>query len=176
MAAGSGVTITQGGASLLSMLSSAAASAAPYTALAGAGMGAMGSVQQGRQQRMAASSNARMAEQQAASLMSVGAAQSGMAYDQSRRALAKGAAAAGASGSDALSGSPLDVMADLAGLAKQDEETIRWNAGQGARAQIAQAGMDRFAGRQAASTGWAAAGSSLLSAGARAAAPTRGLN
>lgn len=91
-----------------------------------------------------------------------GAAEADRANLQHRRMLATARASAGASGVDPDSGSPLEVVADLAGQSKLDEELARWQAKQRTQGFAQQATMDRFTGQQARTAGYYGAASSVL--------------
>lgn len=103
------------------------------TALAAAGIGsgllsALGGMQQQRQMAAAQEYNARVAEQNAATAFAAGTSQADLIALRNRQQLGQARAAAGASGLDVASGSPLEVMADLAGLGAADVAVARRNA------------------------------------------------
>jgi hypothetical protein len=122
--------------------------------LAGAAavMSAIGSVQAGQAQRKMANYNARVAEDTARS-------QGERQQDQVRRQMASARVAIGKSGV-AVSGSPLDVLADSAAQAELDHQTIL-------RQGAAQAGMDRYKGSMASRQGYFGAATSLLSSASK---------
>ncbi|CAB4156982.1 hypothetical protein UFOVP747_20 [uncultured Caudovirales phage] len=98
-------------------------------ASAGAGvLSALGGMQQQRQMAAAQEYNARVAEQNAATAFAAGTSQADLIALRNRQQLGQARAAAGASGLDVASGSPLEVMADLAGLGAADVAVARRNA------------------------------------------------
>ena len=163
----------------LASVGSALASAAPYVAagasLLASGVSALGSRQAGNAQAQAATYNARLAEQQATTELQAGALASGRVYEERRRDIARARAAGAASGVDATSGSPLDVLADLAGQAKLEEETVFWNGYQRARAAGAQVPIEQYRAQVARSSGRGQALGTLLSAGPSAVGTFRNL-
>lgn len=99
------------------------------TLSAGAGLlGALGGMQQQRQMAAAQEYNARVAEQNAAAQFAAGTSQAELIALRNRQQLGQARAAAGASGLDVASGSPLEIMADLAGLGAADVAVARRNA------------------------------------------------
>lgn len=138
-------------------------------AVAAAGVSAVGSIRQGQAAEAAGDYNAKVATNNAISAEQAGAEQANRMEAVHRRQIASAAAAAGASGGD-LTGSTIDVMADLAGQAKLDEETARWQARTRSAGFANDAVLSRFQGRQALQSGYVQAGSTLLSGAARAGA------
>lgn len=105
-------------------------------------MGAVGAIQQGNAAADAAEYNAKLARIQAGSAAMAGSAQQARLQDQNDRRLATARNAAGANGLDINSGTPLDVMADLAGQGALDAELVRWNTQNRVDANLNQAAMD----------------------------------
>lgn len=143
--------------------------AAAGASIAAGGIGALGRLNAGKAEAAASTFNAALAERQATTELQAGALASGQVYDERRRDIARARAAGAASGVDATSGSPLDVLADLAGQAKLEEETVFWNGYQRARAAGAQMSIEQFRAQVARPAARGAAIGSLLSAGGSAA-------
>ena len=139
------------------------------TAVAGTAVAAAGAVQQGAAAKQTANFNATVSRNNAVATEQAAAAEADRQNLQSRKLIASGVAAASASGIDPNSGSPLEVMADLAGQAKLDEELGRWQARERAKGYANQATIDTYTGREAARAGTINAGSSLLQGMSRAA-------
>ena len=129
-------------------------------------VGAAGAISSGRQQAAANRYNAQVAEQNAERAVLTSEAEAAREGDRNRRRLASSANAFGASGL-ALEGTPLDVMADLASEAALDEQIIRWRGRTQAQGLRTQAAQDRAAASRATTAGYAQAGATLLTAGAR---------
>lgn len=144
------------------------AAGAAAASIATAGVSAMGAIQSGKAQQQASLLNADLSRQQATQEMQAGAIASGQVYDERRRDLARSRAAAAASGVDATTGSPLDVLTDLAGKAKLEEDTTFWNGFMRARAAGSQASVDEFRGTTAVSASKGQAFGTLLGAGSSA--------
>lgn len=130
--------------------------------VAGAAATAAGAIQQGQAAKNTANFNAQVSRNNAIGVEQASAAESDRQNLQSRKLIASGVAAAGASGVDPNSGSPLEVVADLAGQAKLDEELAKWQARERAKGYATQATLDTYTGRQAARAGTITAGASLL--------------
>jgi hypothetical protein len=105
-------------------------------------MGAIGAIQQGNAAAAASEYNARLARIQAGSAAMAGSAQEARLQDQNARRLATARNAAGANGVQIDSGTPLDVMADLAGQGALDAELVRWRTQNQVNAGLSQAAMD----------------------------------
>lgn len=129
-----------------------------------AAVGAASALSAGNQQSAMHKYNAAVQNNNALSAERAGAAEADRMDRQHRQQIASGVAAAGASGVDPNSGSPLEVVADLAGQAKLDEELVRWQARERARGFAAQAATDTMQARMAKTAGYMNAGSSILSA------------
>lgn len=150
----------------------AASTAAEATALAGtigsvasvggSIIGAFGQIQSGQQAQQLAEYNATLARNNAAAADQAGQQEAGRLYDQHRRAMATARATQGASGADVNLGSPVDVMADLAGQAALDEEIARWRGRRAAAGYRNEAASQQYQGQMAASTAWGRAGAMLL--------------
>lgn len=146
-------------------------------AVGSAAVGAYGAIEQGNQQAKAQKFNAQMqdrnaeiARRNAFTTEAAGEADAARQAEDGRRRIAAAANAAGGSGIDPNSGTVLDVLSDLAGQSKLDEELTRWRARQqamGLRDQAEgfnlQAGADRVAGSAAQTAGYARAAGTLLS-------------
>lgn len=143
--------------------------AAAGASVAAGGISAIGRLQAGKAEAAASTFNAEIAGRQATTELQAGALASGRVYDERRRDIARARASAAASGVDATSGSPLDVLADLAGQAKLEEETVFWNGWQRARAAGSAMTIEQFRAAQAGPAARGAVVGSLLSAGASAA-------
>ena len=157
---------------------SASAVSAGVTAAAvigGTALSANAAMQQGNAAKQTANYNAAVSRNNATATEMASAAESDRKNLDARRLLASGVAAAGASGVDPNSGSPLEVVADLAGQAKLDEELARWQARERAKGFGNQATLDTYTGRQAARAGTINAGATLLSGAGRALSGGRGL-
>ena len=142
---------------------------------------AAGTVMAGQQQKAQARLNAQAidynaSEQRAQAGLQMGAADAEAARlsDANRRRIASAANAVGATGAQTGTGSPLDLMADLAAEASLDEEIVRWRGRQAGTSSLRQAGvMDwqagitRQQGTAAANAANLTAGANLLASGAR---------
>ena len=128
----------------------------------GTGLSVISAFGSGDAAQDAAAYNARLLEQRAYSAEQEGQQEAGRLYDINRRKRASATAAFGASGADVNLGSPVDVMADLAGQAALDEEIARWRGRKQATAFRNDAAAKRWEGEQAASAAQARAGTMLL--------------
>jgi hypothetical protein len=142
---------------------------------------AAGTVMAGQQQKAQYRMNAQAeefnaAEQRTQAGLQMGAADAEAARlsDANRRRLAGAANAVGATGAQTGTGSPLDLMADLAAEASLDEEIVRWRGTQAGTASLRQAGVTewragalRGQGRAAETAANLTAGANLLASGAR---------
>ena len=156
-------------ASTVSTVATTAAVAASAVA------GVAGAIQQGQAAKQTANYNAQVSRNNAIGTEQAAAAESDRKSLETRHLLASGVAAAGASGVDPNSGSPLEVVADLAGQAKLDEELARWQARERAKGFGNQAALDTYTGRAATRAGTINAGASLLQGMGRAVSLGRGL-
>jgi len=150
--------------------------AAPYLLAASAGISAIGAISGGQQQQAAFNqqaaadrSNADQARVNAAVQLNTAEAEAARTEGTTRRRVATAFNQAGASGVDAASGSPLDVLGDIAAEGALDTQIQRWKGRAGANAQLgqarsfeAQAGFAEQAGSAAATAGYISAGSTLL--------------
>jgi hypothetical protein len=151
------------GASAATAASTGAAVVGTVATVASAGAAAASALNTANAQSKAAQYNATVSNNNAIGAELAGAAEADRANLAHRRALASGVAAAGASGIDPNSGSPLEVLADMSGQAKLDEELGRWQARQRSQGYASQANLDTFQARSAKSAGYANAASSVLS-------------
>lgn len=154
---------------------------APILAIGGTLLSAFGSIQQGRQRQQAANFNAALAQRESQSSqvrgnVSVQASGAAAAREErlGRRRRGAAQAAIGASGIT-LSGSSLDVLADLAAESALDVELARFEgdlASFETREQVvskqAESAQARRRGKQARRSGLFQAGGTLLTGGARA--------
>jgi hypothetical protein len=129
----------------------------------------------GRQAAAANKYNAKVSENNAIGAVQQGTANEALLHARNTKQLATARNNFGALGIDASSGSPLDVMADMAGGMALDEAMTRWNAGTQAAGYGAQAKLDRYQAGQAGRAGAIGAGGTLLNTAARTwgPAPTR---
>ncbi|CAB4127172.1 hypothetical protein UFOVP78_58 [uncultured Caudovirales phage] len=146
-------------------------------ALAGASLlsGAASANQQalaGERQAAANKYNAKVAENSAIGAVQQGTANEALLHARNTKQLGAVANAQGATGIQTGSGSPLDVMADMAGGMALDQAMARWNGDSRANAYGAQATLDRTAARTARTSGNMGAAGTLLATGVRAWAPT----
>lgn len=131
----------------------AAANASLALAAVGAAVSAAGAIQQGQAQKKMAQYNARVAEDTARY-------QAERQQDKVQRLMGAARVAVNKSGL-AMSGSPLDVLADSAMQSELDHQAIL-------RQGAAQAAMDRFQGSQAARAGYFGAATALLQGASKA--------
>lgn len=140
--------------------------AAVVTVVAAAASAAA-AVKQGQDQNKLAGYNAAVDTNNAIGAAQESAAESNRAETSHRRLLATARATAGASGVDPDSGSPLEVVADLAGQAKLDEELARWQGKQRSAGFAQQAVVDRYTGGIARQTGYMNAATTVLQTASR---------
>jgi len=159
-----GVEIAAIGAALPTL-----AGAAPYLAAGSAVLGAVGAVQSGQQQAAAMRYNASVTQNNAFTAERDANAEAARLGDQNRRRMATATAAQGASGADLSSGSPLDVLADLAGEARLDEEILRWRGRTQGQSLRASAAFERTQAPAASRAGYASGATTLLGGLGRAA-------
>lgn len=133
-------------------------------AVASAGVGAMSAVQAGQTAKMAGDYNAQVDRIQAGQAAAAGSAAAARVEDQTRRQIATATNAASGSGAQISSGTPLDIMADLARQGAMDAEITRWNAGNKSAAALDQAQMDKYGGDVAVQQSYGKAATSILSA------------
>jgi hypothetical protein len=181
-AAGAGIGAAAAGFAPVAMATSAAglgvASAIPAAAswltlpaalsLAGTGLSALGSVRQAQAAGAAGRYNAEIARMNAILAEQAGAQQASLIYEDRRKRIASATNIGFGTGTDPLAGSPIEVLADLAGAARLDEETARWNARVRAGGIAAQGALDAFEGRAASRTAVGQAGATLLTGGVNA--------
>lgn len=132
-------------------------------AAAGSVASAFGAFKQGQAAQTAANYNAQINLNAANSAEVTGQQEAGRLYDINRRKMATAQNQMGASGALLDIGSPVDVMADLAGQAALDEEIARWRGRVAATGYRNEANAQTFAGQQAYKAGLAKAGTMLLS-------------
>jgi hypothetical protein len=155
-------------AALVAFAASAAATAA------GTIMAGQQEQQQANLQAQAQEFNAAEQRTQAGLQMGAADAEAARMGDANRRRLASAANAVGATGAQTGTGTPLDLMADLAAEASLDEEIIRWRGTQAGTASLRQARITdwqatgtRQQGRVARDAAYLKAGTDLLASGAR---------
>lgn len=141
------------------------AAAAPFLALAGTGVEAIGSIESGLYANQVAQNNATIAEQNKAYTLQAGEEAASV---QSRKGAAEQGALKtrmGASGVDVNSGSNVDVQVGAREASKLDAETVLNNAELAAYGYTTQAANFRAQGAQDLASGiWDAAGGLLGSA------------
>ena len=125
-------------------------------------MSAIGAIREGNAADAAAKAQAQAAEQQAQAQRNVGQFEVAQERREQRRVFGQQVAQLGSQGT-ALTGQPIDLLADSA---KQNElalQAIRFQSEIAARNQENEADLARFRGRQARSAGIFKAGTALLS-------------
>lgn len=145
-----------------------AAAAVPFIQAAGAVIGAISAIQQGRAANAAAQYNATISEQNAAISRSDAAAQATQIERENTLRLGAIRAAQGRAGGAAGEGSVLDVLGDVAAQGELERQQAIYQGELRARGFTNTAQLDRFSGRQAQSAGYMRAGAELLSGGSRA--------
>ena len=135
--------------------------------VAGAGIAAYGAYQQGQAAKTAGNYNATVADQNAEIAQQQASAQA----EQDKRAailrLGEARASYGASGVT-VSGSPLDVLGDIASQSELQRQQTLYQGQLAARAQRTTAASERFGGAAASRAGALSAGAGLLSGAASA--------
>lgn len=125
---------------------------------------AIGAIREGNAAEATAETQAEIAEQQAQGQRNVAQFQVAQERRERRRAFGQQVAQLGSQGT-ALTGQPIDLLADSA---KQDElalQSIRFQSEIAARNRDNEAALTRFRGRQARSDGIFKAGTALLTGG-----------
>ncbi|HHS9618854.1 TPA: hypothetical protein ACTXAA_000436 [Raoultella planticola] len=131
-------------------------------------LAAGGAVASGQQQKKMANYQAAQAEADAEASKAAAKVEAERIRKAGRQQASAANAALAASGVDTGEGTALRVTSGITGDAEQDAfQTILSGNNQGARLN-AQAQADRISGRNAATSGYISAGSSLLSAGSKA--------
>jgi len=134
---------------MLAAAGSAAAASAPYLALAGTAVSAMGAIQQGRQAKATAKFEAQQMEQQAKQRRAVGHQEVAARRREQALLESRALAAAGASGAGTLDP---NVLRAISGIAAEGERAVQselFSAETGAVTQEAQAAARRIEGEQA---------------------------
>lgn len=134
----------------------------------GTGLKAFGAIEQGQSAEAAANYNAQIAEQQAKMQAAAAKSKTLDLSMQRRQTIGRQVAAAGASGVDPNTGSPLDVMAETAAHYENDIYTAGIGAQQALVSGQEQANIDIWQGQQSAMAGWITGGADLFSGGASA--------
>ena len=137
--------------------------AGSLASLAGTGVAAFSSIEQGQYAEKAAEYNAEMANQQAQEASTQSKYRAFDLSQQRRQMIGRQIAGYGGAGVNPNSGSPLDVMANTAAEYENDIYMAGLSADQATSAGTDQATLDQMSGRQAAMAGWMGAGSSMLS-------------
>ena len=132
-------------------------------AVAGAGLSAYSSYQQGQTAKAAAEYNQEMQVRAAKDATARGAIAAAEHRDKVRRLIGEQAASFGASGVSLASGTPLKIMEETAGLGELDALRILNNAQREAAGYSAQSVLTDYEGKQAKKAGTISAGASLLS-------------
>ncbi len=141
----------------------------------------IGALRDAGAQANAAKANARVAEQQAQLQRDVGQFNVARERRLQRRALAQQVANAGSQGT-ALTGQPIDLLADSAKQAELDLQALRFDSEIKAQASDTEARFRRFEARQARNAGFFKAGTALLTGATKIAGsldisnPTTGAN
>lgn len=131
-------------------------------------LAAGGALYSGQQQKKMANYQAAQAEADAEAAQAAARVEADRIRKAGRAQAAQANAALAASGVDTGEGTALRITSGITGDAEQDAfQTILNGANQSARLN-AQASADRISGRNASTSGYISAGSSLLSAGSKA--------
>lgn len=131
-------------------------------------VGAVGSIQAGNAQSAALERNAEVGKVNAGSQLAQSEAEAARQQTANQRRIATATNAAAGSGVDVGSGSPLDVMGDLAAEGALDEQITRWKGRRAADAYRQQSTNDSAAADQASTAGYLNAGTTLLTTAGRA--------
>lgn len=145
------------------------AAVAAVAAVAAAGVTAYSAVQQGKAASDAANYNAKLAAQNAAIAQQQAQSQATQQQAQARAKIGAAEAAYGASGVDAGSGSPLDVLSSSAQQSEFGRQTILYNGNLKALGYNDQTQLDNAAAGNALAQGDLKAGSAVLTGAAGAA-------
>jgi hypothetical protein len=137
-------------------------------AVASTAVSAASAVSAGQQQAAMANHNADIQRVSAGTALASSEADAARIQDRTRRTLATGVNNQAGSGVDPTTGSPLDVMSDMAAQGSLDSQIAEWKGRQGAAGLEDQAGVSRLQAGQAATAGYMQAGSTLLGGAARA--------
>ena len=154
-AAAAGAAGIAGAGSTMGML------AAGGSALA-AGISAMSSISAGNTQAAIANQNAATARVNAGAALNAAEAETARTERTTQRKLAMGETAMAGNGIDFTSGSPLDVMGDMAAEGALDAQITRWRGGQAAAGYLTQADQMQQQGQAAKTAGIVGAGTGLL--------------
>lgn len=130
--------------------------------IAGAGLGAYGSYQQGQMNAGIARFNSQIAQQNADQAEAMGAENARRSLVNSTKMVAAGQAAYGASGVSAGAGSAADVLRAGASQGALDAQTIQYNANVRATAFRNQSSIDEYRAQNEAIGGEENAASSIL--------------
>lgn len=131
----------------------------------GAVTGAVGAIRQGQATAAAQDYNAKIAQQNAETAKLQGnAADAALARDQQRR-LGAAVAAFGASGNDVSTGSPVDVLGDMARSATLDRLTLKYNYRLKGLGYEDQAALDSSSAQNARTSSYLMAGADLAQGG-----------
>lgn len=158
-AAAAGTTAAATTAATTSWLTYASMAAA----LAGAGVSAYSSIQQGKSAQAQAEYNAKQAEIQAADAQLRGGIEANQKRQEVRRVLAAQQTKLAANGVDTASGSALNLFGDTSREGEMDAQTAYANALREAYGYQSQATSYRFSGKTAMSNAYGQAAGSLLS-------------
>lgn len=140
---------------------------AAAAAVAASAVAAYSSVQAGQAQNKMAKYNAQVAEQQAKAQRDAAAYQADRAREQAAKNRSAQRVAAAASGVTP-EGSPLELLGDTAAMDEMNALVIKYNGEVGASQSESRATLDRMQGRQAVTSSYLSAGSSLLSGASKA--------
>lgn len=143
----------------------------PALSAIGTAVSVVGAFSQGRQSSDAAKYNAKLAEQNAVTARQQGAAQQEQQRKMAEKKIGSMAAAYSASGVS-YEGSPLDVLAESAGNAELDYQTIKYNTELRAMGYNNTASLERSKASNAMTSGYMNAASSMLKGAGSLSGPT----
>lgn len=149
-------------------IGSAVTTAAPYVAVGATLLGAASSISAGNQQSAALQENAQVSRANAGTALATAEADTARQQRESQRRLATAANTAAGTGVDISSGSPLDLMTNLAAEGALDEQITRWKGVTQANAYLTQAQQQQRQAGQVRDAGYMQAGTTLLTGLARA--------
>lgn len=154
---------------ILAAVATAATTAAPYLAIGGSVLSAVGSIQGANAQADALEQNAQVARVNAGSALAQSEAEAARRERENRRRIATAVNAGAANGVDIGSGSLVDIAADLAAEGALDEEIARYRGRTQANAYLTQGAQQKAQAGQVRAAGYAGAGATLLTGFGRAA-------
>lgn len=155
----------------MAMLAAIPAWVGTAASLAGAALATVGAISQGKQASDAAKYNAKIAEQNALAARQQGAAQQEQQRKMAEKKMGSMAAAYSASGVS-YEGSPLDVLAESAGNAELDYQTIKYNTELKAMGYSNTSELENTRGKNATTSGYLNVASSMLKGASSLSGPT----